>query len=66
MVVNFREVSFKPSLFDYWDNDQNLQGTGITLEPSVGLGGRSEEQHLSNISVIAGSRTAAVFYKRSV
>lgn len=66
MVVHFREVSFKPSLFGHWDNDQNLQSTGITLEPSVGLGGGSEERHLSNISVIAESRTTEGFYKRSV
>lgn len=66
MVVRFREVSFKPSLFDHLDNDQNLQHTGVILEPSIGLGGSSEEQHLSNFSNIGGSRTTESFYKRSV
>lgn len=66
MVVQFREVSFKPSLFDRADNDPNLQRTGIILDPSVGSGpGGSEEQHLNNFSNIAGSRTTECFYKRS-
>lgn len=42
MVLRFREVTFKSSLFDHLHNDRNLQHIGIILKPSVGLGGGSE------------------------